>query len=232
MIMAHLGIFGGSFDPVHNGHLILAQETVEHCGLDCLLVVPAWRSPLKEKRPRLPDATRLDLLRQVFAHLEWARILDLEIRQSQPSYTVETVREISREHPDDSLSLVLGADSLLEIESWKEPEQLARITRFLVARRPGVSEQDLKQATRGLSGLRWELLPTTEVAISSTLVRRRAAAGLGLHGPGRGRFRDRLAADSRRCSEQWDGHAPSFPTRRRACTGRTKFRPHLWRSCI
>ena len=181
-IMQRIGIFGGTFDPLHNAHLILAQEALESGGLDRLLVVPAWQSPHKGDRPGMRDELRLELLQQHLGTLPSVEILDLEIRLGRSSFTFETLRALRIQHPEDLLVFLLGSDSLHELHTWKNPEELASLAHFLVAPRPGFQPEALPGPVTQIPGLEFEVMASTEVAISSTLIRERVASGLGLRG--------------------------------------------------
>jgi nicotinate-nucleotide adenylyltransferase len=202
--MTRIGIFGGSFDPLHNAHLTVVQEALELGNLERLLVVPAFQSPHKLARPGMPDALRLELLERVLGAIPGVDISDLEIRSGQPCFTVETVAEIHRLHPDSSLLFLIGSDALHDLGSWKDAEGLARLCAFLVAPRPGFSTDALPPDVAALTGLEIEVLPSTRVAISSSLVRERAAAGRGLAG-----FVPEAVAQAIQSSGCYSNHEPA-----------------------
>lgn len=173
--MTRVGIFGGSFDPVHNGHLIMAVEALEKARLDELLVVPARVSPHKQAGARVAGEVRASLLEAAFAELPKTRVDRRELSRDGLSFTVDTLRELRNERPDDDLFFLIGADSLPDLPKWREIEALAELCTFLVARRPGWEVE-----TDG----RLPLLPLdgTSIGISSTVVRERARSGLPLTG--------------------------------------------------
>ena len=180
--MARIGIFGGSFDPVHNGHVVVALEMIEGARLDRLIVVPAWQAPHKTRGPVLEGGRRLELLQLAFAGLERVQIDDLELRRQAVSYTVETLRTLHARHPGDELGFVIGADSLPDLPGWRDAAELGRLATFLVAVRPGSEATSVLSATWRVPGFRLEQVPTTPIGISSTQVRSRRARGLPLAG--------------------------------------------------
>jgi nicotinate-nucleotide adenylyltransferase len=180
--MARIGIFGGSFNPVHNGHVVMAVEAVELGRLDRLLVVPAATSPHKVDQDSLPAAERVALISLAFAGIAAVEISDLELRRGGVSYTIDTVRELRGRYPSDELLLLVGADSVGSLRTWREHGALARACSLLVAIRPGFPLPPPAGEDNDPSGFRMELLETTPVGISSSQVRERAAAGRTLRG--------------------------------------------------
>lgn len=180
--MARIGIFGGTFDPLHNGHVIMAQEAVELAALETLIVIPARQAPHKEKAPGLSAEKRFSLLQEVLGRLPRVRISDVEMRPKGPRFTVDTITTLRRDHPNDEFCFLIGSDSLHELHTWHAVDRLAGLVTFLVAPRPGFDPTVPPAALRALPGLRLEVIPSTPVAISSTLVRRRASEGRGLAG--------------------------------------------------
>jgi nicotinate-nucleotide adenylyltransferase len=177
-----LGILGGSFDPVHNGHVVLAVEAVERLRLARLLVVPARRSPHKTGFPAAAPKVRLELLRLAFAGVPGVEVSDVELRRPEPSFTIDTIAEVARLHPDAELVLLLGLDALKDFARWKGVPQIVAACRLAVFQRPGAGQEVLFEARRALPGLRIEPLTTPLLEISSTRVRERARAGLTLAG--------------------------------------------------
>lgn len=134
--MTSIGLYGGRFDPVHRGHLALARAAMNQFNLALLYIVPVYQPP---HRPNTTAAFehRLAMARVAFA--DWPKVIvsDLEEKRGGISYTVETIDELRRLHPDRELCLLVGADTAEEISMWKEPKRLARLVRLLVAPRPG-----------------------------------------------------------------------------------------------
>ena len=179
--MARIGIFGGSFDPIHNGHLVVMCEAVEILRLDRLLCVPAARSPFKPRGTTWSDAVRLDAVREAVGRHPSIEVDDCELRRPAPSYTIDTVRGVVERFPGDDLFLVLGADSLTEFPKWKDVAAIVAAVTVAVAVRPGHAI-DRTTLAENVPGVRVVELPTTPTGVSSTLVRSRIRAGLPLVG--------------------------------------------------
>lgn len=133
----NLGVFGGSFDPVHIGHLLVAERAAEAAKLDRVLMVVAARSPFKTARRTLPGAERLALLRLAVKDHPVLEASDLELRRGGLSYTIDTLRELARRHPSAKLHLILGADSAEGLAGWKSLPEIARLATFVFLGRPG-----------------------------------------------------------------------------------------------
>lgn len=163
-----VGLFGGSFDPVHLGHLVIAQEALWQLGLDRVLFIPTAHPPHKPLGARESIAHRLAMVRLAIEGLEGCETADAESR-SEPAYTVDTLRTARRLHgPEVMLYLLLGEDSLCDLSTWKEPDQILQLAALTVYPRPGEARvSDIPH--RRLSGPRIE--------ISSTWVRDRLGRG-------------------------------------------------------
>jgi nicotinate-nucleotide adenylyltransferase len=136
-----LGIYGGTFDPIHLGHLILAESCREACGLDKVWFVVAGEPPHKPgKRTSLAD--RLEMARIAVAGNPAFEVSEIEARRPGPHYSVETLEAIRRERPDDELFFLIGADSLVDLPQWREPARICAMATLVVANRPGVPGPD------------------------------------------------------------------------------------------
>ena len=169
---ATLGMFGGTFDPVHVGHLIVAGDIVEGLGLDRLLVVPAGRPPHRDAV--LPSRVRLSLVRRAFEGDPRIEVSEVEVRRDGPSYTADTLAWIRESREPESLFLVIGVDQLETIHGWHEPERIAELARIVVMTREGEEPRDVT----GGGGLPYETLPVTRVDLSATRIRERLGRGL------------------------------------------------------
>jgi len=197
-----LGIFGGSFDPVHHGHLGVARVCQRQALLDEVWFTPVARQPLKHAGPRATSAQRVEMLRRAidFAAGEpsepggppprpprptrpprprssW-RVCTLEIDRGGFSYTVDTLRQIHEELPEAELFFLVGADTLRDVPQWKEPAEIFRLATPLVVGRAGQPGPDLTEITslcRNTTQPR--LIEMPEIDVSSSEVRRRLAAG-------------------------------------------------------
>ena len=186
-----LGVFGGTFDPVHMAHLRLAEEMRESLGLARVLLVPAARSPLKPESAA--SATqRLEMLERAVVGNPALQVLDLELSRPGPSYAVDTLRELAELHAGARLWFLLGSDAVRELERWREPETLFELASLAVAPRPGSAgahPRELLPASlagpfrdgpQGLvheNGHEIRVIPFTPLGISASDVRRRVARG-------------------------------------------------------
>ncbi|HET9982880.1 MAG TPA: nicotinate-nucleotide adenylyltransferase [Longimicrobiales bacterium] len=164
-------MFGGTFDPPHLGHLIVAQDAHARLDLDRVLFVPAAVPPHKRGRPLSPAPLRLEMVRAAVAADPRFAVDDLELRRAGPSYTVDTLRELRRRDPDTELFLLIGADQFRDFGTWREPQEIARLATLVMLTRAGVSA-----AAPGLE-LPHRTLEVTRIDLSATDVRRRVAAG-------------------------------------------------------
>ncbi|MCD6339306.1 MAG: nicotinate-nucleotide adenylyltransferase [Verrucomicrobia bacterium] len=166
-----VGLFGGSFDPVHLGHLLVARAALEEFQLDRLFFIPAFRSPFKPDRLPAPPMVRARLLRLALAG--WTRCeIDLqEIRRGGVSYTIDTAREYRRRFPQAELYWIIGADHVPKLPRWREAEALARLVRFISVPRPGMVSPKAPEPfqVNPLSGFPF--------AVSSSAIRARVARG-------------------------------------------------------
>lgn len=167
-----IGLFGGSFDPVHCGHLLVAQAACEECSLSRLFFIPAAQSPLKpDKQPALANE-RLRLLRLALAGRPAYEVDEQEIARGGVSYTIDTVRDYHRRFPDAELFYLIGEDHVPLLPKWRESEELARLVEFLVIPRPGHEPTPLAAPFRGRA------LKGFPLGVSSSQIRARIKAGL------------------------------------------------------
>lgn len=165
-----LGIFGGTFDPPHLAHLVVAQDACSALGLDRVLFVVAAAPPHKHGRAFAPAPLRLEMLRAALAGDDRFIPCDLELRRAGRSYTVDTLRQLRDDDPDAQLFLLIGADQAREFRTWREPEEIARLATVVALSRegdPGAAPADATLRT----------LAVTRLDISATDIRRRVAAG-------------------------------------------------------
>lgn len=174
--MQRLGLFGGSFDPVHLGHLLVAQAAREELGLERLFFILAAQSPFKPQRQPTPAPERLRLLRLALAGREWCDIDEQELRRGGVSYTIDTVRDYARRFPQAELFYLIGADHLAQLPKWRAAEELARLAQFVVIPRPGQGQASFPPPFRGRALIGFPL------GVSSSQIRARVRAGLPLEG--------------------------------------------------
>jgi len=132
-----LGLFGGTFDPIHLGHLILAEQCRQACSLDRLWFVVAGAPPHKPGE-RTSVNHRLEMARIAVAGNPAFEVSEIEANRPGPHYSVETLETVRQQHPSDELFFLIGADSLADLPNWREPERIARLATIVVANRPGI----------------------------------------------------------------------------------------------
>lgn len=175
-----LGLFGGSFDPVHVGHYWIAQAALETLGLDRVVWIPAATSPLKQEGTQASSEHRLEMLRMTVEGCRRHVVDDREIRRGAISYTVDTVAELCREHPQDELFLIMGSDSLATIQQWRQPGRLLEMAMLAVVQRGGEPEldfsvlRDLVDQQRA-AAIRRHVITMPQIELSSREIRARVA---------------------------------------------------------
>ncbi len=177
-----LGILGGTFDPIHVGHVTLAREATACAGLDRLLLVPARIPPHKAAASASPE-DRLEMCRLACAELEGVEVSDLELRRGGPSFTVDTLEALQEREPGADLRLVLGWDAARLLPAWHRPKRVLELAGLVLFRRPGVpgpSTEDLRAA--GIDPAAAVLCETRTPEVDATEIRRRAALGEPLDG--------------------------------------------------
>jgi nicotinate-nucleotide adenylyltransferase len=167
-----LGLFGGAFNPVHLGHLLVAQAALEELDLDKLFFIPAWQSPFKQEIPAAPAETRLQWLRLALAGQTHYVVDDQEIRRAGVSYTIETVRDYIKKFPHATLFWLIGADNVPTLNKWANADELAKLVEFAAIPRLGKTSVDFPGPFRG------RMLKGFPLEISSSEIRARVKAGL------------------------------------------------------
>lgn len=178
-----IGIFGGTFDPVHMGHLIMAEQCREQARLDEVWFVPAADPP--HKKPQAPFGRRVEMLALAIAGNAAFRIDELEKDRPGPNYTVDTLEEFRQRYPTYSFFFALGSDSLPDLPHWRDPAGIVQRAALLVVARPGWQVPPLEQLRRTLGlldevALQVEMVEVPLIDTSSTDLRRRAAEGRSL----------------------------------------------------
>lgn len=176
-----LGIMGGTFNPIHHGHLITARAAKEALGLDRLLLMPNTRSPLRMAEPLADPADRLEMARLAVMEEPGLDVCDLEVRREGTSFLVETLRQLQEVNPEAQLTFLMGVDSLETFDRWKEVERIVEISRVVVMPRPGANAKrtlgDLEQRAPVLKGRIYLLEQGPRIGISATEIRQRIKAG-------------------------------------------------------
>lgn len=171
-----IGFLGGSFDPVHFGHLLAAQDAYEQYQLDRLILVPAAQAPLK---PNDVQSSVEDRLAMLNAAIEWDKrfeLSDVELRRGGVSYTIDSARHFRTLYPQDDLYWVIGGDQLPKLHLWKDITELAKLVEFIFLERPGYPVK----ARPAIPGLRLHRCDGHLLAISSTELRERTRRNLSL----------------------------------------------------
>ncbi len=169
--MERIGLFGGSFDPVHLGHLLVAQAAREELQLERLFFIPAAQSPFKPENRPAPGELRVRMLRLALAGLSWCEVDEQELARGGVSYTVDTVATYAKRFPKAKLFYLIGADHVPQLPKWRRAGELAELAEFVVLPRPGQVELPFPAPFRGrrLSGF--------PLGMSSSQVRARVKAG-------------------------------------------------------
>lgn len=167
-----VGLFGGSFDPVHLGHLILAEAALEKLKLDRIIFIPAWVSPFKQDRP--PGASagqRLRMLQEAIVGEDRFSVDDRELRKEGPSFTIDTVRSLLGDHPGVRFLLLIGADNLKDLHLWRSIGELSNLVDFAVL--------DRSEGKELMADHRFPVVQR-RIDLSSTEVRERSSRGLSI----------------------------------------------------
>lgn len=171
-----IGLFGGSFDPVHCGHLLVAQAALEELRLSRLFFIPAAQSPFKPQAAPAPAAERLRMLRLALAGQVRCEIDEQELRRGGTSFTIDTVRDYRHRFPGAKLFYLIGADHVPTLPAWREAEALAGLVEFVVIPRPGQARASFPKPFRGRE------LTGFPLGLSSSAIRERVRSGLSIQG--------------------------------------------------
>jgi nicotinate-nucleotide adenylyltransferase len=177
-----IGIFGGTFDPIHLGHLILAEQCREQVRLDQVWFIPAARPPHKLDRPLTRFNQRVEMIALAIAGQPSFRIDELEKNRAGPSYTADTLGELRQLHPDSEFWLLFGADTIADLPNWRDPARVVAQAGLAVSGRPGHAIPSVEQVSAMLrdcdpSALRYRAVESPLIDISSRDLRRRVAFG-------------------------------------------------------
>jgi nicotinate-nucleotide adenylyltransferase len=176
--MGDIGILGGTFNPPHMGHLVMAQEALDQLDLDRVVFMPVAVPPHKEAREDPGAAARLELCRLAVAHDDRFEVSTLEIERGGASFTVDTLRELHDVEPEHDLTFIVGGDMAQSLPAWREPEAILRLARLAVAEREGVRREDIARRLEPLhDGDRVVFFDMPRIDVSSSTIRRRVAEG-------------------------------------------------------
>ena len=180
----NIGVLGGTFDPIHLGHLIVAEETRSQLDLAEVLFMPAREPWLKANNDISPAAHRVQMVRLAIADEPAFKMSTMEIERAGPSYTMDTIAELKGQiGVGDKLFFILGWDNLIQLPQWHEPSRLVQMCRLVAVPRVGYPHPKLKTLAAAISGLSQSviLLNTPQIEISSSEIRQRVARGLSIH---------------------------------------------------
>jgi nicotinate-nucleotide adenylyltransferase len=180
----NIGVLGGTFDPVHLGHLIIAEGTRTGLNLDEVLFVPAGQPWLKVNNYISAAEHRIQMVEIAIADKPYFKLATMEIERPGPSYTVDTIAELQAQlGGGDKLFFILGWDNLAQLPKWHEPDRLVSVCQLVAVPRIGYPTPDLKSLARAIPGLSQNtiLLETPRIDISASEIRKRVAQGLSIH---------------------------------------------------
>ncbi len=180
-------MFGGTFDPIHSGHVRVADAAAKQIGAEKVIFIPAKRSPLKRSHPHASDADRLRMITLAIAGNDSLAVSDCELQRPAPSYTLDTIRQFQRDYgPETSIHWLLGADSIGEVVHWYKIRELIDECNLTTMQRPGYAPDfDRLESLWGrerVAKLQRNVVQTPLIDVSSTEARRRLAAGENVSG--------------------------------------------------
>ncbi len=179
----NIGVLGGTFDPIHKGHLIIAEEVRTRLNLAEVVFVPAGLPWLKPDKPISAVEHRVEMVRLAIADKSYLKLSTVDIERAGSSYTVETIADLQGQTgAEDELFLILGWDSLAELPQWHEPSRLIKMCHLMAVPRPGYPRPKLKSLEASIPGIsqRIMFLDAPEIDISASNIRDRVAKGLSV----------------------------------------------------
>ena len=179
----NVGVLGGTFDPIHNGHIAVAEECQTQLNLAGVIFVPAGQPWLKGDKPVLPVEHRVQMVELAITTHPSFILSTIEVERDGPSYTVETIAELQKQqYRDDELFFIIGWDTLAQLSHWKQPSRLIEMCHLVAIPRPGYTLPGLDSLEAVIPGLtkRLTILQRPEVDISATDIRDRVARGLSI----------------------------------------------------
>lgn len=174
----NIGIFSGSFNPVHNGHVALAAHLARHAGLDQIWMLVSPLNPLKRGREQASAKARYEMLELALSDTPGLRASDYELSLPSPTYTCNTLKSLSADYPEHRFALIIGADNMEVFQNWRNWQFILDNYRIIVYPRPGSDIEHLKQIYRD----KMEVVTAPEFDISSTMIRDKVMAGEDISG--------------------------------------------------
>ena len=169
------GVFGGSFDPIHLGHLLLARDVLEAIPLRRILFVPAHQAPLRANQPMASGQDRSDMILSATANEPRFDVSELEINATEVNYTIDTVEKLVGVFPEERFALIVGADQLMKLPQWKRVEELVELTDFICLERPGYELASLPRLELNCLSIK-----SRSIQVSSSEIRERLQKGLSV----------------------------------------------------
>ncbi len=168
-----IGILGGTFDPIHLGHLVLAEQVKEKLKLDQVIFIPCFRSPHKTRQKLSPAKDRFHMTQLALEGNSGFLVSDIELKRKGLSYTVDTLRQLKETYPNSQMYFLTGSDVVHEFDAWKDPKQIYKLAKVVIATRPGFDEFDRRSRFAKKS----IVVPITGIDVSSSEIRRRVKKG-------------------------------------------------------
>lgn len=180
MARQKIGLMGGTFNPIHYGHLLIAENAYEQFGLDEVIFIPTGRSPHKDARQILDARERMEMIRLAIADNPHFSCSDYEIKKEGVSYTYLTVQAFYESAAGSELYFIMGADSLAYFDSWMRPDKISRMSTILAAVRDGLNMEELLPIQKELGqtyGTKIGFINTPNFSVSSRMIRKRICSG-------------------------------------------------------
>lgn len=175
MKLIKVGFMGGTFDPIHNGHLLAAETAREACGLDEVWFIPSFHPPLKDNAPSADGSHRLEMVYRAIDFQPHFRAMDVELERGGTSFSIDSIQALQTAYPDREFSFIIGSDRVNDLPQWHLIEELAERVRFIGVERPG--EVIEKSLLPSFIADRLTVIAMPLIEISSTDIRRRISEG-------------------------------------------------------
>ena len=178
-----IGILGGTFDPIHHGHLIIAEYARTSLGLDKVIFIPSGIHPLKNNMNISRSSERMTALKLAIENNFYFEASNIEIEKENTTYTIDTVKDLKKIYKNHELYFIVGTDLLFEIEKWKDFKDLFKIIKFLLFKRPGYEDKEIEEKIGQLKedyNIEFQKLDSPLIDISSTEIRSRIKRGLSI----------------------------------------------------
>jgi nicotinate-nucleotide adenylyltransferase len=164
---SRIGFFGGSFDPIHNGHLFIIEKFIQNFELDLLLLCPAYQAPLREQKAIFNPTQRLEMARLIAHSNQKLEVFDFEINQPKMSFTYETIQEVKKGYPKSKIFLAIGLDQFEKLSTWRWIRELSKEVHFIVFARGQITAP-----APSMSDIQYTFIQNPLIDISSTQIRK------------------------------------------------------------